>query len=510
MSRKLTYEEVKESVESLGYELISSIYIDSKKLIVIKDKDGFYYEVTYSGFKNKKNPLKFHKSNPYTIKNIQLWLKLNLPFLELISKEYINTNKDKLIFKNEMGYHYTSTLQNLLSGRTLSEFHELNPFRSDNIHLCLQLNFPDLQLISNFNNLKEKLVFKDREGYYYFTILHNLIYNNCSPSKFHKSNPYTIQNIKLWCILNNKPFKLLDNQIFIGADKKLKWKCLKNNCGETFKLSWNSVSQGHNCGYCSGMQVGLSNCLATKNPELAKEWHPTKNGDLTPYDVTCGSGKKVWWQCKDDKKHEWRIDVSNRNNLNSGCPYCSGLYSSEDYNLLVINPELCEEWNYSKNWGKPEEYCPNSNKDVWWICMECGNEWKSSISNRSKINGTGCPECNESKGEKRITKWLHCNSVYYIPQKMFYGLIGVGNGLLSYDFYIPRYNFLIEYQGEFHEKQQKHVNKKKFEAQKEHDKRKKEYAINNGYNLLEIWYWDFENIETILEKHLLKFKEEVK
>ena len=35
--------------------------------------------------------------------------------------------------------------------------------------------------------------------------------------------------------------------------------------------------------------------LAETNPELIKEWHPYKNGTLIPFDVTSGSGKKVWW-----------------------------------------------------------------------------------------------------------------------------------------------------------------------------------------------------------------------
>jgi hypothetical protein len=37
--------------------------------------------------------------------------------------------------------------------------------------------------------------------------------------------------------------------------------------------------------------------LADRNPELAKEWHPTRNGDLTPDQVTPGSSRKVWWRC---------------------------------------------------------------------------------------------------------------------------------------------------------------------------------------------------------------------
>jgi hypothetical protein len=41
-----------------------------------------------------------------------------------------------------------------------------------------------------------------------------------------------------------------------------------------------------------------------------------------------------------------------------------------------------------------------------------------------------------------------------------------------------------------------------FEYQQEHDKRKREYAEKHNIKLLEIWYWDFDNIETILKKEL--------
>ena len=56
------------------------------------------------------------------------------------------------------------------------------------------------------------------------------------------------------------------------------------------------------------------------NPKLAKEWHPTKNGDLTPEDVLPGSHKKRWWKCK--KGHEWQAYVFSRNK-GSGCRQCN-------------------------------------------------------------------------------------------------------------------------------------------------------------------------------------------
>src|SRR5262249_388119 len=49
------------------------------------------------------------------------------------------------------------------------------------------------------------------------------------------------------------------------------------------------LSNKAGCPYCAGKKVSAENCLLTVNPEVAAEWHPTKNGSLTPADVT-GSG----------------------------------------------------------------------------------------------------------------------------------------------------------------------------------------------------------------------------
>ena len=452
MPKKLTYEYVKQYVKSLDYELISEEYKDNKQKLILIDIEGYLYFGNFATLIRNKLLSKFHKSNPYTINNIKLWLKLNNSDLKLISNEYYN-NKSKLIFKDDFGYLYFTHLNSLTLG------------------------------------------FK--------------------PEKFHPSNPYAIQNINLWCEINNKMFKLISEK-YLGSDKKLQWKCLKEECSEIFEASWENVYSGNNCGVCIGRQVGLSNCLATKNPQLAKEWHPTKNGDLTPFDVTISSGKKVWWKCK--KSHEWEIEIFARN-LYSECPYCNHQRASEDYNLLIINPELCKEWDYNKNKNKPEKYTPSSGKYVWWICKECKHKWYTKISSRN--NGRGCPECNKSKGEKlckevflinniieisqeRYDNLLNIYNTYFIPQKEFEGLIGLKNGNLSYDFYIPKLNLLIEYHGEQHERYIPgfHKSYDNFLKQVEHDRRKCEYALNNNINLLIIWYWDFDSIEEILEKEL--------
>ena len=64
-------------------------------------------------------------------------------------------------------------------------------------------------------------------------------------------------------------------------------------------------------------------------PELVKEWHPTKNGDLTPKDVTYGSDKKVWWKCHKQDDHEWQASISKRTISGRACPVCSGLKPSK-------------------------------------------------------------------------------------------------------------------------------------------------------------------------------------
>ncbi|HHX70106.1 MAG TPA: zinc-ribbon domain-containing protein [Gallicola sp.] len=359
-------------------------------------------------------------------------------------------------------------------------------------------------VIKNDYDKTKRMHFQDENGYKFSPTIYSFERNGLHIVS--KYNPYSIRNIRLWCHLNNKTFKLISTQ-YKNAHVKLRWQCLKKGCLEIFEENWNNISSGgYNCSYCIGRQVGLSNCLATKNPELAKEWHPTKNGDLTPYDVTCGNQNEVWWKCSKNPKHEWKAVIGSRS-LGIGCPYCSGRLPTEDYNLLVCNPELYKEWNHLKNKRKPEQYTPNSGKHVWWKCKECEYEWSASIYARNSLQ-SGCPNCNLSNGEKKIRQYLDFRGVKYIIQKEFDGLVGLGGGLLSYDFYLPDYNLLIEYQGEQHEKPidfkglGKKYAKEQFKIQQEHDKRKREYAQNNNIKLLEIWYWDFDNIEEILSSEL--------
>lgn len=62
------------------------------------------------------------------------------------------------------------------------------------------------------------------------------------------------------------------------------------------------------------------NDLETVHPELAAEWHPTRNGAIMPSQVLPGYDTRVWWTCAEG--HEWEAVVSKRN-AGRGCPICA-------------------------------------------------------------------------------------------------------------------------------------------------------------------------------------------
>ncbi len=101
-----------------------------------------------------------------------------------------------------------------------------------------------------------------------------------------------------------------------GSPKRVWWICSK---GHEWDATIIKRTSGRGCPYCAGKKVCEDNSLFNINPDVAKEWHPTKNKKLTPTDVTYGSGKKVWWICS--KGHEWDARIYSRN-YGKGCPYC--------------------------------------------------------------------------------------------------------------------------------------------------------------------------------------------
>ena len=161
------------------------------------------------------------------------------------------------------------------------------------------------------------------------------------------------------------------------------------------------------CLICSNKQLLVGfNDLATVNPEVAAEWHPTKNGDLKSTDVVAGSPKKVWWrhQMPDGSWHEWDAAIASRNS-GCGCPYCSNRKVLQGFNdLATVNPEVAAQWHPTKNGNlKPTDVVAGSPKKVWWLCSECGRSYRKAIRECVKY-GANCPECIKKKRMEKLSQ----------------------------------------------------------------------------------------------------------
>ena len=163
--------------------------------------------------------------------------------------------------------------------------------------------------------------------------------------------------------------------------------------------------------YNSYVSTRKSHSLLNEYPELSKEWHPSKNGNLTPEMVAPMTNKKVWWlgTCG----HEWQMAVYSRAHQKCGCPICAGKQILKGYNDLQTKyPDLCDSWDYNKNTIGPDMVTSHSDKRVWWKCPICDNEWhqKVDIVVRSKenCNSNGCPKCGLRINAKAKYKKVIC------------------------------------------------------------------------------------------------------
>ncbi len=138
--------------------------------------------------------------------------------------------------------------------------------------------------------------------------------------------------------------------------------------------------------------------------------------------------------------------------------------------------------------------CINSKTKVCIICPIHGEFWQ--IPTNHYINGSGCPACRESKGEKIIRNWLEKNNINFEIQKTFDDCKGKIKKLM-FDFYLPDYNLLIEYDGEQHFKKRGFITEENFLKTKINDYKKDKYCNDKNIKLLRINYLD--NIEHKLE-----------
>lgn len=160
---------------------------------------------------------------------------------------------------------------------------------------------------------------------------------------------------------------LSPTQILAGTNTRYWWKCPKADDHE-WQSSCNSRAKGGGCPFCDGQRASVTNSLLTLYPEVASQWHPTKNGDLTPSMVVAKSEKKVWWKCSKAPDHEWQAMPGSRV-YGTGCPFCSSHRVSVTNNLRDIFPQIANEWHPTKNGNlTPENVTAKTSIKYWWKC----------------------------------------------------------------------------------------------------------------------------------------------
>ena len=306
----------------------------------------------------------------------------------------------------------------------------------------------------------------------------------------------------------------------INIIKKSKYQYVS---GKYFKSSINSLIVKDNFEYYYKISLSIIQHSIKKNGSLLyvsvsnpfsfeniKKWIKLNN---RKFELVSGKFKNSYEKtlklkcniCNEKWITSWR-NISRKR----GCPFCASIKVGKKNNFGIIFPELLTEWDFKKNIINPYKIMPYSTKRIFWICEKCKNCWDTKLYSRTfSSNGSNCPKCSSSKGEIQVEKFLNKNNFSYLREYKFENC--KYKKPLQFDFYIPNIKTALEYQGEQHFKivsfgeKDKQKSKKLFDQLLIRDDIKREYCVNNNIRLLEIPYWEINNVDSILTKEILEY-----
>lgn len=352
-----------------------------------------------------------------------------------------------------------------------------------------------LKLLEEIKNTKQKAKYIDEDGYLYYLSADDINdKRSLGHKRFSKNNPYTIKNIKHYIKINNINTELISSQYeYAAKNKHLNFKC--GMCGEIFQRTWNNFFKGK-YKYCQSCIVKTQAQEKHFTIEQIKEKCLEKGfkviqdeylGNREPLDVEDKFGYKgrTNWNDIQNGKHFIKFRLQN--------PYfyynVRNYFKENNFNCDIVE-------------GSGEE-----RKGKFTFLCECGKKYECTLdevlnTDKPRIR---CKTCTNtiSSGEKAIIDWLKKNKIDYKYQYRFDDCRNVKP--LPFDFYLPKYNMCIEFDGQFHYKQQPHVTEEQFQMQKIRDKIKDEYCKNKNIKLLRIPYWTLHNkkYQKILKKNIL-------
>lgn len=297
-------------------------------------------------------------------------------------------------------------------------------------------------------------------------------------------------------------YKLLSTE-YINSHQKLEFICSKHP-NEIMKVNLNHLMNGKGCKRCGYERT------SQKLTEHKKTKFSTVIDFFKDIDLELVSTEKDFIDARSHikficPKHPKIIQEKTFTHLKHS-PWCS-ICKTKEGNQKLKDSKISYskvKKDYEKEGYKlitPKEEYVNCLTKITYVCPFHG-EQKGTYGHFRE--GKRCPKCNSSKGEKEIRKILTKHNIDFEEQKKFENLKGKRNHYLTYDFYIPSLNTLIEYQGEFHDetmyKISDFISYENYLAQRKRDKIKEDYAKKHNINLIQIWYYDFKNIESKLKE----------
>lgn len=349
----------------------------------------------------------------------------------------------------------------------------------------------NIQVVGKYIDSRTKVeCYCKKHNYYWFTQPNTILKSGFCP-KCSRRYRYTQEEFVEKIRNLNPNLQVLGK--YINTHTKILFKCTLD--GHVFESDpAHMLQRNASCPMCSGKARKTTKSFIL---EISKV-----NSDIEVIGDYINIDTPILVRCKIDN-YEWYANPYSL--LHGGkCPKCLGLwrrttdeYKKEVYELFGDQYEILGDYIGALTPIKTKHKKCNKISYITPTAM--------------KRNNCPCHYCERtSLGEQKIIYYLDkFLKSEYTYQKSYEDLKGVGYGFLSYDFYIQKYNLLIEYQGEFHDGTAYQQTAEEFAIQQEHDRRKREYAKIHGINLLEIWYWDFDNIENILADYLNLYNKEI-
>ena len=280
--------------------------------------------------------------------------------------------------------------------------------------------------------------------------------------------------IKYWNF--NRNIDSTPDTVSKGMRKKVWWICY--SCNSEYEQPIYKRTSGRGCPYCAGHKINATNSFAKNRNDLMKEWHPTRNSNINPNELSCGSGVIAWWKCENNPNHVWNTSVNNRN-LGTGCPYCihnpKVLKGVND--LWTTHPEIASTL-LDKNDGF--NFTEGSNSKVKWICDTCSHINVNAVVELKNKVKSKCNRCSDklSFGEKIIYELLLLKNIDFN-----YNIQFDWSNRKRYDFYflINNQSYIIEVHGiQHYDRGFEHIGGRSLEEEQANDKLKYELAKANG------------------------------